>query len=64
MSVKEFLRESVQEKREKYDKIQEIKSYYDDSGYSDERLMKTFQQAHGNRKWAAGLLLKERGYGK
>lgn len=52
-------REMIQEK---YDHINEIKSRLEEC--DDDELVHIYRSATGDKKIAAGLLLKDRGYGK
>lgn len=57
----ELAQKGKEKLQEKYDHINEIKNHLE--GYEDEKLYRIFRTSSGDMKIAAGLLLKERGYG-
>lgn len=65
MGFGEFLgniaKEAVDSLKERAEKIERYKESLD--RYDDKRLIKEYKSSSGDRKLAAGLLLKERGYG-
>lgn len=52
---------AVKSVNEKAERVEKLKKTYD--RYDDKRLIEEYKRASGERKLAASILLKERGYG-